>query len=139
MVITIKNLRIGLWLGIWWFGSKDLFSQLGWTKGGGMFSRLFFGKKNSLKIKHLKKIQFFLVFEYGNLIGVKTNRDRLGNSEESILEQRVQTFGFGKGGWPHRSFKCCPVVAFSFFYLLRSWAFKNFLISALDCPFEFSP
>ena len=44
---------------------------------------------NSLKIKHLKKIHF-LVFEYGNLIGVKTHRDRLENSGEDILEQRVQ-------------------------------------------------
>ena len=28
-------------------------------KGGGTFPRLFFGKMNSLKIKHLKKIHFF--------------------------------------------------------------------------------
>ena len=50
----------------------------------------FFGKINSLKIKHLKKIHFFLVSEYDNLTGVKTHRDRLGNSGEGILEQGVQ-------------------------------------------------
>ena len=50
-----------------------------------MFSRPFFGKMNSLKIKHLKKIHF-LVPEYDNLIGVKTHCDRLENSGEGILE-----------------------------------------------------
>ena len=53
------------------------------------FQGLFFGKMNSLKIKHLKKIHFF-VPEYGNLTGVKTHRDRLENSGEGIPEQRVQ-------------------------------------------------
>ena len=47
---------------------------------------LFFGKMNSLKIKHFKKIHFHLVSEYGISIGVKTHRDRLGKSREGILE-----------------------------------------------------
>ena len=33
LVITVRNLRMGDRLGIWWFGSKDLFSQFGWAKG----------------------------------------------------------------------------------------------------------
>ena len=41
------------------------------------FQGLFSGKMNSLKIKHLKKIHF-LVPEYDNLTGVKTDRDKLG-------------------------------------------------------------
>ena len=32
LVITIRNLRIGHWLEIWWSGSRDLFSQFGWAK-----------------------------------------------------------------------------------------------------------
>ena len=68
---------------------------------------------NSLKIKHLKKIHFFSNFlKYGNLTGVKTHRDRLGNSGEDILELRVQIFGFGKGKRLHKGFICCPVVVF---------------------------
>ena len=54
----LENLRMGHWLGIWWSGLKDLFSQFGWAKKG-TFPRPFFGKTNSLKIKHLKKIHFF--------------------------------------------------------------------------------
>ena len=41
------------------------------SKRGGTFPRLFFGKMNSLKIKHFKKISFFLVPEYDNLTSVK--------------------------------------------------------------------
>ena len=55
----------------------------------GTFPRPFLEKINSLKIKHLKRIHFFLVPEYDNLTGVKTHRDRFGNSTEGILEQRV--------------------------------------------------
>ena len=105
------------------------------SKRGGTFPKPFSGKMNSLKIKHLKKIHF-LVPKYGNLIGVKTHRDRFGNSTEGILEQRVQIFGFGKGRGPHRGFECCLVVALSFFCLLRPWDFKKFLIFALDCLFR---
>ena len=109
------------------------------SKRGGTFQRPFSEKMNSLKIKHLKRIHFFLVSKYGNLTSVKTNRDRLENSRESILEQRVQTFGFGKGRGPHRGFECCWVVALSFFYLLRPQAFEIFFIFALDYLFGFSP
>ena len=70
------------------------------------------------------------------MIGVKTNRDRLGNSGEGNLEQKVQIFGFGKGKGPHKGFRCCPIVALSFFYLLRPRVFENFLIFALDYPFR---
>ena len=86
LVITVRNLWMGHWLRIWWSGSKDLFSQFGWAKRGGMFSRLFSGKTNFLKIKHFKRTHFFLVSEHGNLTGVKANRDRLKNLGEGILE-----------------------------------------------------
>ena len=52
---------------------------------GGKFPKPFFGEMNSLKIKHFKKIHFFLVFEYGNLTGVKTYRDRLRNSGKVFM------------------------------------------------------
>ena len=122
------------WLGIWWSGSKDLFSQFDWAKWGHV-SKAFFGKINSLKIKHLKKIHF-LVPEYDNLIGVKTHRDKLENSREGTLEKRVQIFGFGKGRRPYRGFGYYPVITFSFVCLLRPWDFRNFLVSALDRPFQ---
>ena len=99
----------------------NLVEQKGW-----LVSVVFWKKMTSLKIKHLKKIHFFLVSEYDNLTGVKTHRDRLGNSGDSILEQRVQIFGFGKGRGPHKGFGCCLVVALSFFRLLRPWVFKIF-------------
>ena len=54
LVIIVSNLCMGHWLGIWWFGSKDLFSQKGWH-----VFKAFFWKTNSLKIKHLKEIHFF--------------------------------------------------------------------------------
>ena len=82
------------------------------------FQGLFFGKMNSLKIKHFKRFIIFLVPEYGNLTGVKTHHDRLGNSGEGILERGVQIFSFGKGRRPYKYFGCCPVVALSFFCLL---------------------
>ena len=72
----------GHWLGIWWSGSKDLFSQFGWAKGVAR-SRHFFGKMNSLKIKHFKRF-IFLTSVYGNLTGVKTHCDN--------LELKVQIF-----------------------------------------------
>ena len=39
----LENLRMGHWLGIWWSGSKDLFSQFGWAKGWHV-SKAFFWK-----------------------------------------------------------------------------------------------
>ena len=89
-----------------------------------------------MKIKHLKRNHFFLVSGYANLIGVKTNRDRLRNSGEGNLEQGVQIFGFEKGKEPHRGFRCCPVIAFSFFCFLRPRVSKDFYIFALDHPFR---
>ena len=58
-----------------------------------------------------------------------------------IWERNSWTKGFkfmviGKGRGPHREFGCYPVVALSFFCLLRLWDFRNFLIFALDCPFR---
>ena len=135
MVIIARNLQIGHWLGIWWFGSKDLFSQFGWAKGVAHFQGLFLEKWILWKSSILKRF-IFVVPKYGNLTGVKTHRDRLGNSGESILEQRVQIFGFGKGRGPHKGFGCYLVIALSFFRLLRLQAFENFLISALDYPFR---
>ena len=91
---------------------KTYFHNLVKQRDGGTFPRPFSGKMNFLKIKHLKKIHFFLVPEYGNLIGVKTHRDRFENSKEGILEQKVQIFGFGEGKGPHRGFRCYPVIVF---------------------------
>ena len=53
---------------------------------GGSFPWPFFEKMNSLKIKHLKKIHFFLISEYGNLTGIMTHCDRLKNLGKDILE-----------------------------------------------------
>ena len=58
LVITVRNLRMGYWLRIWWSGLKDLFSQFSWAKGVARFQGFFLKKMNSLKIKHLKKIHF---------------------------------------------------------------------------------
>ena len=58
---------------------------------GGTFPRpLFSEKMNSLKIKHLKKIHFFLVSKYGNLTGVKTHHDRLKNLGKELLNRRFK-------------------------------------------------
>ena len=94
LVITVRNLRMGHWLRIWWSGSKDLSSQFGWAKGG-TFPWPFSGKMNSLKIKHLKRF-IFLVPEYGNLTGVKTYRDRLKNSGKAFWNEEFK-FWFWKG------------------------------------------
>ena len=88
LVITVRNLRIGHWLEIWWSGSKDLFSQFGWGKRWHV-SKPFSGKMNSLKIKHLKKIHFFLVSENDNLTSIKTHHDRLKNLGKETLEYKV--------------------------------------------------
>ena len=64
---------------------------------GGMFPKPFSGKMNSLKIKHLKRIHFFLVSEYGNLTSVKTHCDRLKNLGKETLEQKVYISRFWKG------------------------------------------
>ena len=122
---TVRNLRIGHLLEIWWFGSKDLFSQI-WLSNG-MFPRPFSGKTNSLKIKHFKKIHFFLVFEYGNLTGVKIHHDRLRIWGKAFLDRRFRLFDFGRGWGPHKCFGCYPVVASSFFCLLHPRIFDNFL------------
>ena len=45
LVITVRNLWMGHWFGIWWSGSKDLFSQLGWAKWWPVSMVLFFEKK----------------------------------------------------------------------------------------------
>ena len=59
LVITVRNLRMGHWFGIWWSGSKDLFSQFGWTKRGGTFSRLFLKKWILWKSSILRRFIFF--------------------------------------------------------------------------------
>ena len=41
LVITVRNLRTRHWFRIWWSGSKDLFSQFGWTKGVAHFRGFF--------------------------------------------------------------------------------------------------
>ena len=68
---------------------KIYFHNLVQAKWGWHISKVFSGKMSSLKIKHLKKIHF-LVPEYGNLTGVKTHYDRLQNSGEVILGQKVR-------------------------------------------------
>ena len=99
LVITVSNLRMGHWLGIWWFGSKDLFSQFDWAKGVAHFQDLFLEKWIFWKSCILRRFiiyLFILIPEYDNLTSVKTHRDRLKNSGEGILERGVQIFGFLK-------------------------------------------
>ena len=95
LVITVRNLRMGHWLRIWWSGPKKLFSPFGWAKKGvARFQGLFLEKRILWKSSILKRF-IFLVLEYGNLTGVKTHRDRLRNlghywiesSNSSILER----------------------------------------------------
>ena len=135
----LENLRMGRLLEIWWSSSKDLFSQFWLDKRGGTFPRSLFLEKWIIWKSSISKRFIFVVLEYDNLASVKTHRDRFGQSKEGILEQKVQIFGFGKGRGPHRGFGCCPVVALPFFCLLCPRVFENFLASALDCPFGFSP
>ena len=78
----------------------------------------------------------FVVLEYGNLISVKTHRDRLENSREGILERGVQIFGFGEGKRPHRGFRCCSIISLSSFCLLHPWDFRNFLVFCSRLPFR---
>ena len=99
-----------------------------WLSKGVAYFQGLFGKMNYLKIKHLKKIHFFLVSEYGNLTGVKTHHDRLWNSGESILEQRVHIFGFGKGRGPRRGFGCCPIIALHSFIGSAHEVSKHFFL-----------
>ena len=96
------------------------------------FQGLFLKKWILWKSSILKRF-IFVVPEYDNLTSVKTHRDRLENSREGM---RSSNFGFGKDERPHRGFGCYSVVALSFFCLFYPWVFKNFLISALDCPFS---
>ena len=104
-----------------------------------MFSRPFSEKTNSLKIKHFKKIHFFLVSEYGNFTGIKTHHDRLGNSGEGVLERGVQIFGFWKR--IEDLIEASDAVrSLSFHSFVRSaHESKKFFVFALDCPFGFSP
>ena len=120
LMIWLKRLIFTIWL------SKEMVAH---------FQGLFLKKWILWKSNILKRF-IFLVPEYGNLIGVKTRRDRLENSRECILERGVQIFDFGEGKGPHVGFRCCLVVALSFFCLLRPWGFRNFVVSALDCPFR---
>ena len=106
------------------------------SKRGGTFHRPFFLEKWILWKSSILKRFIFLVFEYGNLIGVKTHRDRLKNLGKALLNRRFRFIDFVRGWGPHKCFGCCPVVALSFFYLLCPRGFENFPISALDCPFR---
>ena len=72
LVITVRTLRMGHWLRIWWSGSKDLFSQFSWAKGVARFQGLFLEKWILWKSSILKRF-IFLVSEYSNLTGIKTH------------------------------------------------------------------
>ena len=93
---------------------------------------------SSLKIKHLEKIHFFLVSEYGNLTGVKTHYDRLKNSGEGILEQKVQILVLEK---VKDLIEDSDAVRSLPFILLFAppMSLQKIFVSALDCPFGFSP
>ena len=60
----------------------------------------------------------------------------LGIRGKAFWNRRFRFIDFGKGRGPHRGFRCCPIVALSFFYLLRPRVSKDFLIFALDRPFR---
>ena len=54
-------------------------------------------------------------------------------------------FSFGRGWGPQKGFRCCPIVAFSFFCLFHPWVFENscfcsrppFRIFTLESYFSF--
>ena len=100
------------------------------------FQGLFFWKNEFFWKSSILKRFIFVVLEYGNLTSVKTHRDGLENSGGGHSGTRSSNFGFGKGKRPYRGFRCYSVIALSFFCLFYPWVFKNFLISALDCPFR---
>ena len=58
LVITVRNLRIGYLLEIWWSGSKDLFSQTWLSKEVAHFQGIFLEKKILWKSSILKRFIF---------------------------------------------------------------------------------
>ena len=105
------------------------------TKRGGTFSRPFLETRIFWKLDILKKF-IFLVSKYGNMTSIKTHLDRLRNLRKELLNRRFNFFDFGRGWGPHICFRCCLIVALSFFGLLRPRVFKIFLIFALDYHFR---
>ena len=69
------------------------------------------------------------------MTGVKTHHDRLWNLGESILEQRVQIFGFGKGRGPRRGFGCCQIIALYSFIGSAHEVSKHFFLRSRP-PFQ---
>ena len=107
---------------------KFIFTNLVEQRGA-TFPRPFSGKTNSLKIKHLKKIHFFIFFlisEYGNLTSVKTYRDRLKILGKTLLNRRFNFFDFGRGWGICRGFRCFLVVDLLFALPVSLWKFPHF-------------
>ena len=96
LVITVRNLRMGLWLGIWWSGSKDLFSQFGWVKRVAHFQGLFLEKWILWKSSILKRFIFSSPWLW-QFDKRQDPPDRLGNSRNAILDREFKFFDFGKG------------------------------------------
>ena len=136
----LENLRMGHQLGIWWSGSKDSFSQFGWAKRC-RISKAFFCWKNEFFENQASSKDSFLLFL--NMTIWQASRPTVidsGIQRKSFWNRRFKFFDFGRGRGPHKGFRCCLVVAISFFFfLLCPRVFESFLISALDRLFGFSP
>ena len=109
-----------------------------WLSKGVAHLRPFLEKWILWKSSILKRF-IFVVSEYGNLTGVKTYCDSFRSLGKALLNRRFRFIDFGRGWGPQKGFGCCSIVTLSFFCFLRPWVFANFLVSALDCPFGFSP
>ena len=114
----------------------NLVDQKGVTRFQGLFLKKWIFWKSSI----LKR---FIFFKFLNMAIWQASRPTVIDSRirgKSFWNRRFKFFNFRRGRGPHKGFRCCLVVALSFFCLLRPWDFKNFLVFfALDCPFGFSP
>ena len=132
LVITIRNLRIGDVN----LRSRDLAWKFYFHSLVEACFQGFFLEIRILRKLHILKRFNFLVSEYGNLTSIKTHRDRLKSLENTFKNRRFRFSGSGRDWRPHGGFRCFLVVDLSFFCWLCLRVFKNFLVSALDCPFS---
>ena len=107
-------------LKIWWSDSKDLFSPFG--QRDGTCSKPFSRNKNSLKIKHLKKIHFSSpsIWEFDSR---QDSSWQTCEFENALLDRKFKFFDFGKDWGTRGGFRYFLVVDPSFVCLLRPWVF----------------
>ena len=109
-----------------------------WSKGSYAF-KVFFLETIILWKSNILKRFIFLVLEYGNLTGIKTHRDRLGNSRKAFLDRRFQFSDFGRDWRTRRGFRYFLVVDPSFFCLFYLWIFEIFSFSLWTALLSFHP